>query len=307
MSCDDIRQEIPLYCYGEVSSETEERIEAHLASCDACREELARHRAFLEMMDGRPEVNDPGILAACRQDLRRQIQMDNARPESGVTRAFDWLRNLANVHIPFRVPVGAMALVALGFFGARYTPERFGGVQATLASANAPMFSTVRSVEPVNEGGVQIAFDEVRRHVVSGRIDDPRIQELLLSGVREETNAGVRVESIHQLSGNADSEQVRRALLDALAHDPSAGVRLKALEGLKQWAGDAEVRRTLAAVLLHDDNPGVRVQAIDLLTTHRDDSIVGVLQDVVRHEDNGYVRARSIRLLEDMKASVGTY
>jgi hypothetical protein len=84
-------------------------------------------------------------------------------------------------------------------------------------------------------------------------------------------------------------------------------VRLKALEGLKQYAGNAAVRRTLATVLQKDDNPGVRVQAIDLLTTHHDDSLVGVLQDVVQKDDNNYIRARCSRLLEEMKASVGTY
>jgi len=84
-------------------------------------------------------------------------------------------------------------------------------------------------------------------------------------------------------------------------------VRLKALEGLKPYGGDPLVRRTLANVLLKDDDPKVRIQAIDLLTTHHDDSIVGVLQDAVRKEDNAYVRTHSVNLLEQMKASVGTY
>ena len=53
--------------------------------------------------------------------------------------------------------------------------------------------------------------------------------------------------------------------------------------------------------------PGVRVQAIDLLTAHHDDSIVGVLQDVMQKEDDGYIRTRCRNLLQAMKASVGTY
>ena len=51
----------------------------------------------------------------------------------------------------------------------------------------------------------------------------------------------------------------------------------------------------------------MRVQAIDLLTAHHDDSIVGVLQDVIQKEDDGYIRTRARNLLETMKASVGTY
>jgi len=60
-----------------------------------------------------------------------------------------------------------MALIALGFVGARYTPEKFGGVRAALTE---PTFSSVRSVEPNASGQVEIAVDEVRRHVVSGNL-----------------------------------------------------------------------------------------------------------------------------------------
>jgi hypothetical protein len=300
MNCDEVVRQIPLYCYGEVSSELEERIESHVAVCPACTAELTRHRSFLDVLNEREDLSEASLLAACRADLRAAMTTAPAPVRRSL---LDHLRNVAQFHIPFRIPVGAMALVALGFFGARYTPERFGGMRAGLAE---PMFSSVRSVED-QSGKVHIAVDEVRRHMVTGTLQDPRIQELLVSAVREESNPGIRVESIGMLRNSTDSEEVRNALLDALNHDPNAGVRLKAIEGLKSWAGNAAVRRTLANVLLRDDNPGVRVQAIDLLTTHHDDSIVGVLQDVVQKEENNYIRTRCSKLLEEMKASVGTY
>jgi hypothetical protein len=304
MSCGEVIGQIPLYCYGEVDSETEERIESHLAGCPACQVELTRHRAFLELLDAREDArrdDAASLLTTCRTALHHRLASGTQPAGTGF---LETLQRLAQFHIPFKVPVGAVALVALGFFGARYTPEKFGGVSAGMAD---PMFSNVRSVEPDASGGVQIAVDEVRRHVVSGQLQDPRIQELLLSAVREESNPGVRVESIGVLKDSADSEEVRQTLLYVLTHDTNPGVRLKALEGLKRYAGDPGVRRTLAVVLQKDDNPGVRVQAIDLLTAHHDDSIVGILQDVVQKEDNNYVRTRCSRLLEEMKASVGTY
>jgi hypothetical protein len=306
MNCAEVNRQIPLYCYGEVDSETEERIESHLGECLACQDELAKHRSFLEVMDRRPHATDAAgadldsLLVACRSDLRRVMSSGSA---SG-TGWLEALRGLANWHIPFRIPVGAAALVALGFFGARVTPEKFGGVRASMAD---PMFSNVRSIQSDPSGKVQISVDEIRRHVVTGAKDDPRIRELLLSGAREEENPGVRVDSIDMLKGRADSEEVRQTLVYAVTHDPNAGVRLKALEGLKPYAGDPSVRRTLAAVLQKDENPGVRVQAIDVLTSHRDEAMVGVLQDVAQRENNNYVRARLTRFLEDMKASVGTY
>jgi HEAT repeat protein len=207
------------------------------------------------------------------------------------------------MHVRFSMPVGAMALVAVGFFAARFLPDSFGGVQAGVA----PMFSSVRSVEPDGSGRIEIAVDDVRRRVVSGSLRDPAIQALLVDALRDEANPGVRVESIGALRDSGDSDQVMRALVGAVTRDPDAGVRLRAIEGLKQYATDAEVRKTLAAVLLKDDNPGVRGQAIDLLTAHHDPSIVGVLQDAVQREDNSYIRSRCRNLLQMMNASVGTY
>ena len=292
MSCQEIASEIPLYCYGEVSSEVEEIIESHVAECASCRAELERHRTFLDILDLRPDEGDNSLmLAGCRARLRGAI--DTPKPSF-----WQW-------QIPFRVPVGAIALVALGYFGARFMPEKFGGMEAGLG---APLFSSVKSVEPDSQSGqIRIAVDEIRRHMVSGTVQDPYIRKLLLSAVREEANPTVRVASVRALNSNADSEQVRRALVDALTGDPNANVRLKALEGLKPYGGDPLVRKTLANVLLKDDNPEVRIQAIDLLTTHHDDSIVGVLQDAVRKEDNPYVRTQSVNLLQQMKASIGTY
>jgi hypothetical protein len=109
------------------------------------------------------------------------------------------------------------------------------------------------------------------------------------------------------LTSRADSGEVRDALLNAVAHDSNAGVRLKALDGLKPLAGDPQVRRTLAQVLLADDNPAVRMQVVDLLVSHRDDSMVGVLQNLVQKEDNNYVRLKCEKALKDMNASIGTF
>jgi anti-sigma factor RsiW len=317
MNCAEVTQEIPNYCYGEVSSEVEEAVESHLASCPACRTELARHQKFIELLDERETLSDAGMLLRCRAELSRTLRQEIAAEARhgagwrGWHHAVEYLRELSRVHIPFRVPVGAMALVALGFVGARYTPEKFGGVRAAVAE---PLFSNVRSVEPNSSSGqVQIAVDEVRRRIVSGNMQDPEIQSLLLAGVREGENPNVRLDSITVLRGGAagggttDSAQLRQALLGALENDPNAGVRLKALEGLKQFAGDAAVRTTVANVLLKDDSAAVRVQAIDLLTAHHDDSIVGILQNAVQKEDNSYVRAQCSRLLAQLKASVGTY
>jgi HEAT repeat protein len=84
-------------------------------------------------------------------------------------------------------------------------------------------------------------------------------------------------------------------------------VRLKAIDGLKAYAKDQRTRQALTRVLLNDTNPGVRAQAIDVLTQVRSQDMVGPLQELLRKEDNGYVRMRTERVLEEMKASPGIF
>ena len=168
------------------------------------------------------------------------------------------------------------------------------------------MFATVRDVKPDSAGRVQIAYDETRRRTVTGSMTDQGIQKLLLAAAREE-NPAVRVESVGLLQRQAGSGEVRDALINALAHDVNVGVRLRALEGLKPLTADPEVRKTLAHVLLTDDSPAVRTLVVDLLVQHRDDAMVGVLQNAVQREDNTSVRLKVEKALKDMNASIGTF
>jgi HEAT repeat protein len=156
-------------------------------------------------------------------------------------------------------------------------------------------------------GRVQIVIDETHQRVLSGRLDDQAIQRLLLTAAKDPSDAGLRVESVDLLKNNSQSAEIRSALVYALEHDSNAGVRLKALDGLKQFAEDPDTRKALTQVLLTDDNPGVRTQVIDLLVQRHTDAMVGVLQELLEKEDNGYIRMRCQKVLQEMNASAETY
>jgi hypothetical protein len=307
MNCNDLDNLIPLYAYGELTPEEEEQVEDHLHRCARCAGELEQHRRMTAALDGRQAEPSEAMLAECRRDLLMAVYRDRvraARPAQGVWQSFSASMAAAWSGVwRLRQPVGALALLAVGFYAARFT----GPSSAAPASGlNDEAFATVRSVQPDASGKVQIAFDETRRRSVSGRLADDHIRKLLLAATRDD-NAAVRVESVGLLTGLPGSDEIRGALLHAIASDPNAGVRLRALEGLKPAASDPRVRKTLAQVLLTDDNPAVRMQVIDLLVEHRDNSIVGILQNVVQKEDNNYVRLKCEKALKDWNASIGTF
>jgi hypothetical protein len=306
MTCDAVGKLIPLHFYGELPPEEEDRVEAHLHECASCRREMDRMASLAGAL-GRRQAEVPAfLLDECRADLMAAIQ--GAAPRAVAPAKGPWSlfleamgATLAGV-TRWRTPVGAVALVAVGFLGARFS----GAGRSWWKPADEAAFATVRSVQADNSGRVQIAFDETRRKVVSGRTDSPGIQKLLLTAFHQ-NNPDVRVESMGLLSPGTDTAEVRDALLGALDHDPNAGVRLKALDKLKPLAADPEVRKTMARVLQTDDNAAVRMQIVDLLVTRRDDSMVGVLQSVVQREENSGVRQKLEKALKDMNASVGTF
>ncbi|HWQ53596.1 MAG TPA: HEAT repeat domain-containing protein [Bryobacteraceae bacterium] len=310
MSCHTVKQAIPLYHYGELPPEEEERIEQHMEGCEECREELERHRTMAAALSAREAAIPAGLLAECRHELMRAVYRNEApavRPAPGVWDSFrtGFTALFASASL-FRVPAGAVALIALGFFSARLTM----GPRTTPPAGNPAqdvVYSSIRSIQPDAAGRVEIALDETRRRVVSGMPEDGNIRRLLLAAVREEDNPAVRVESVGLLKQQPDTPAVRDVLLSAALHDPNPAVRLKAVEALKPVAAEAEVRKVLAQVLLNDENPGVRIRAIDMLIEHRDGSMVGVLQTVVQRDSNSYVRLKSERALQEMNASVGTF
>jgi len=317
MNCDSVGTLIPLYFYGELNPEEEDQVEQHLHECAACAREMDRQRSLAIALDRRTAEPPAPLLADCRADLMAAIQGGAPHmPRIPQARKGPWTLFLEAVgstldsvrHVP--TPVGALALIALGFFCARFTgawnTHLPGVTTAGMTSPSDDVFSTVRSVRPDANGVVQIAFDETRRRTVSGRLDDQAIQKLLLAAAYED-NASVRVQSMDLLKSQPNSNEVRDALLNAVAHDPNDSVRLKALEGLKPLSGDPEVRKTLSQVLLTDSNPAVRYQVVDLLVAHRDDSVVGVLQGLVQREDNSTVRMKLEKALKEMNASVGTF
>jgi HEAT repeat protein len=305
MNCQSVKKNAALFLYGELTIEEEQSFQDHLEACADCQGEFEKEKRVQAALSRREVEVDPALLARSRRDLALRLE-NAAMPRAGFG---EWLRSLSDLRIAVLArPAAALALVALGFFGARLTASKPAEPQQQLAGLSAePGVMRVRYLEPGPAGRVQLVVDETRQRTLSGTVNDDQIRRLLLAAARESSDAGLRAESMDALKTDQSSGELRPVLLYALQHDSNPGVRLKALDALKPYGGEADVRAALTQVLLADDNPGVRAQAIDLLVEHRGEMTAGVLQRVVQKENNSYVRLRCQRALEDMNASVGTF
>jgi hypothetical protein len=306
ITCEKVRMQLSMLLYGELSFYEEEAVDGHLEGCAECRTALERERELHAAFD-QVELEPPAsVLWESRQNLQRHIAAEHT-PRHQVSwwdRFLDtrWLQS-----------AGALALLSIGFFGARLLPNL--GLGVTGMSLVDPGEQRVRSVEPGPDGGIQIVLDETHQRVISGGLDDQNIRLLLLSAAKDPSDPGLRYETVGILNDRAQAAEVRDTLIYALEHDENAGVRLKAMDGLKPFVRQPEVRKALSGVLLSDGNPGMRTQAIDLLTqgvgetpaNGLDRDIIGTLQELMNRENNAYVRQRGERVLQLVNASQETY
>ncbi|MDX2151339.1 MAG: HEAT repeat domain-containing protein [Bryobacteraceae bacterium] len=299
MNCETVRRNLSLFLYDELSLEEEDALQSHLESCQGCQAALASEQAMHRGLDRLEAPVPAGLLVQCRNGLRSGLREASAPARKSIWQS---LWDLPLLLGPALKPMGAVALVAVGFLGARFLPTSVPGVQADTPAAK------VRYITSEPDGSVRLVVDETRQRTLTGSLDDERIRGLLLEAAKDPANPGLRVETMDIFcKRGSDNEEVRTALLQALQHDTNVGVRLKALEGLKPFAGDVETRKALARVLLSDENPGVRAQAVDLLVQQKNVDTVGVLQELMRRESNDYIRLRGQRALREMNASVESF
>ena len=324
MTCAEARSQFWLLEYGELSFDEEERIETHLDGCAECRGAREREKEFSAGFDSLAVEPPASLLRECRAELEARLRSE---PPPHAAKPGWWeeftsaLSVFPSLRLDLRLvrgPVGALAMLALGFAAARLAPSLWnsrlfpGAVEAGM--------NRVRDVHPFSDGRIQIIVDETRQRRVSGAAGDPQIQALLLAAARDPSDPGLREQSLDLLNKRAPSNEVRDTLVYALRHDDNAGVRLKAIEGLQGFAAEAEVRAALSQTLLSDSNPGVRMRAIDLLTggeadlnshigpnLNLDRQVIGTLQELMQREDNAYLRQRSQRILEALNASTEIY
>jgi len=305
--CKNIREQFALLLYGELKFDEEERIDSHLDGCPECRAALGRQKALHDAVDAAAVTPSRVLLNRCREELAELLPRE--KPASSWT--LWWHQIGANWKIQFLKPVGAMALLAVGFFAAKITPGW--NVSGGLGSMDLANFggAQVRNVATEPDGRLRIVFDEKRERTISGSRDDQQIRALLMAAAKEATDPGLRAQTVTILVGDANEADVREALAFAMANDENTTVRLKAMEGLERYTNDPMVQNALAHVLLNDPNTGMRTRVIDALTGHEgqelDRQMVGALQELMSREDDHDVRERARQMLHSIKASAETY
>ena len=303
-TCEWVRDQAGLLVYGELSMQEEERVEAHAAECADCAAAIATQRRVHALVDDAAGLEPPvNLLVDSRRSLRLSLERERQRQQSVWGKLSDFFAADAWIW----KPVAAMALVTLGFAGAKWQTQR----EITQQMAAAPA-GELRLVRATADGQVEIAYETAQRRVVRGHKDDAAIRGLMLRVAQESDDSANRARTVEALRSQPQTAEVQEALMSVAQRDPSAQVRSKAVTALREYAGEMTTRRGLVEVLRRDTDNGVRSQAIDMIALHTapsrfDAEMIGGLQEMMRREDQGYVRQRCERVLTLVKASPGIY
>lgn len=303
MNCEAAKDLLVLLNCGELSFEDEEAVEKHLASCPECAAERQKLEHLDALLEFQSATVSPDLLARCRCDLSEKLTQEAPR-RTGLSLAA-WWRSLYSA--PWLKPAAAVTLLALGFVGGKLVRPGSPRLTAALPAVVQPVADTTApGLESASTEEAPLTYQPIRRATALAEPADARVRNLLLAAVNDQDPA-LRVDSIDLLQQRCGDETVRRTLLGALRTDKNSGVRLKALDALRPYAQNPETRAVLAGVVLNDNSPTIRAQAIDLLVQSRDADVATTLQEVLRREENPYIRERSVHALRAMKASTGTF
>jgi hypothetical protein len=284
--CAKIAPILVFYACDEVSDSERKLIEAHLAVCPSCTEQLAGERLLWETMDASNppagELNSAdALLSQCRSQLAETLDDLSVTPVREHWQPFGWVRRWMALRPAWS---GAMLVVFGVLLGAEVVPWLQNGLPG---NSNGRAVNVLASQKLTDEqlskmavaginlapwpnaapGTVQLQLRAEQPMVLSGNVDDSNMRRVLTYVVEngERFDAGVRLDCLDALKAQARDAQVRKALLQAARRDQNPAVRMKALEALRDSPSDDAVREAMLDALAHDANPGVRVEVVNML------------------------------------------
>ncbi len=229
MNCEELTHYVVDYLDETLDPDTYARLEAHLETCDACREAVVtERRAWLDLQSLlQQQVPSPRLRERFYAMLDGQAAAER-RPGMGFGAWFG----------RFRIPSLVPQAIAAGFL-------LVGGILI----------------------GTQIGDNASSDAGVDGLRSDMRsLSQLVTLSLLEQESASERLKGVHLGSAAAvDDDDVLLALIDAVGHDPSVNVRLAAIDALQPHVARRAVQSSLLAYLRSETSLLVQVSLVDVL------------------------------------------
>ena len=302
---------IPLYFYDELSDKEKRELQAHIESCERCRQQFEETQALQQTLNRKITVQpSEELLVQARTQLRERMRQEN------LARLRDpWWEGVSDLIWPVK-PIWQLAVVAgvlvLGFIAGRFASapsDMRQNVGAEIAAVepqetNSPFISTIDLIEyDPQTGNVTIKYKSINDVLVQGKVDEQPVRNLLAYAIRTEGNPGRRLTAVKAVGSQSFSDsEIENALVYALENDAVDGVRLRSAQALSTMPINDVIKKAFIRVLIKDPNPSIRIEAVEALSQVKEaDDVLPVLQDVAKDDENAFIRLRTSNALERLE------
>lgn len=255
MNCEQVKENLIDRLNEQLSAAEQAELDAHLAQCPACRQELESTRQVWQLM---------GNVAAPEPRPRMRIEfyamLDNfqaveqAKQKHSWSSIMDRIQSLSTPVIMGRLAY-SLVLIAVGV-----------AVGYWQKSQQVPQVVYQQQIDTLSK---QVA--EMRQTMMLSLLENPSATERLraVSYTKEITDVDA---------------QVIDALLTTLNNDPNVNVRLVTLEALAELGQDSRVREGLVHSLNRQDSPLVQAALADVMVKLQEKRSLKPLRKLLQQE-----------------------
>jgi HEAT repeat protein len=291
MNCEKGKELLAGWMEDQLTEAGRAEMEAHLAGCAQCRQQVEANRRLWVSMGDVPVPQPSG-----KMQVRFDAMLDTYKQEemSRVPGVLFYLRQLFAVRPGFTWAYSVILVVVGVGFG--YLLNRgVGGAPAAGGAAPAGLVGSgaVVSVSaPGGDSAPMAGSEKQQLQVLSAQIHEMR--EMVLLSLLENPSASERIRGVSYTSEISKvNRNVINALLSTLNNDPNSNVRLITLEALTHYADDPVVREGLVQSILQQDSPLVQAALADAMLKLQEKKAVPSLKELLHQKDlNEMVRMK---------------
>jgi hypothetical protein len=270
MQCKDISAKLADHLAGTLLEAERSELEGHLASCPACRAELAGlSQTWSRLGDIPAMVADSSAMRSRFEAMLAEHQATPSQARAPATRRpiRSWLQRHSTLQ-PLLQGCAALLLLVVGI-------------------------EVGREIRPNGTPEVRELSQEVRD-----------LRQMVTLSLMQQQSASERLKGVSWSSQlDSPSSEVVAALVDALMHDSNVNVRLASIDALKRFAERDVVRSATLRALDTQSSPLVQMALIDFVVETRDREALDTLRRL-SHDDtvNATVRARAVWGIDHLEA-----
>lgn len=263
MNCEQTSEFLPEYWDSTLDAIPRRELEAHLASCPACRSEAARLMAFWMRLGAIPD-EVPNAAARGRFEALLSDYQRAARPSRLDAFLENWWPKRPAAQLAC-----SMGMLLVGLLAGH-----------------------ALTVDVQRNGEIAKLQDEIGS-----------TRQLVALSLMREQSASERLKGVDWSERIPRPEpQVVNALLETVNYDDTVDVRLAAVDALRRLSTEAEVRARLASALDRQDSPLVQIALIDALSDSRSPQALASIRRVAESRTvNSAVRSHAEAVVERMQ------